>query len=326
MDYRAIEAARVVVKDVLGVRARERIVITSDSHDTAELASLLSSVIAEVGACPIEAWMPRLPYPGAPVPDAVAAIGQAADVWVELNDTYLLGTEVHHRAVEAGLRRFYSMSGMTIGDVIALELEVDRAALAALGQRLADLTSGCSKLEASCAHGTGFQASCLGRVAAPDTSTMPLGQTHVSPVSESVQGVMVFDGSAYPPECLGVLRSTVAVEFTNGRSRVASLGRESDVLRTWQAGLADPTINQLNHFSYGYHPRVPFPTGRLVTDERVFGAICVGFGPPQPYACHQDLTILDATVIADGITVQERGQYVDEEVRRLARILGAPGY
>ena len=73
-------------------------------------------------------------------------------------------------------------------------------------------------------------------------------------------------------------------------------------------------IYRLNHVSYGYHPNVPLPTGRLVADERVFGCLCVGFGPPQPYTSHFDLTMLQPDVFVDGDPIQVNGRYVDEEI------------
>ena len=137
---------------------------------------------------------------------------------------------------------------------------------------------------------------------------------------------MVFDGMAFPPESLGVLGGRITVEFGDGRSRVVGDGREAEVLRAWQRWIDDPGIFRLNHVSYGYHPNVPLPTGRLVADERVFGCLCVGFGPPEPYSCHNDLTILRATVEMDGELIQENGRYVDPQTVELARALHAPGY
>jgi len=238
----------------------------------------------------------------------------------------ILGTPADHGARRAGTRRFYSLSGMTIDDLILLELKVDRLALAELGERLGELTTGKEQLQISCDSVSVFRASIRDRVATPDTTTMPLGQTHVSPIEESVAGRLVFDGSAFPPESLGVLQDTISVEFSDGLSRVTGDGREAQVLASWRRRIDDPGIYRLNHISYGYHPNVPLPTGRLVADERVFGCLCVGFGPPQPYTCHSDLTILEATVHVDDEPIQIKGRYVDPEVRRLARSLGAPGY
>ena len=226
----------------------------------------------------------------------------------------------------AGLRRFYSLSGMTIDDLIMLELKVDRSAQKELGQRLAELTTGHEELSITCRNGSDFRGSIRDRVALPDTTTMPLGQTHISPVEDSVAGRLVFDGTAFPPESIGVLSGTIVVEFANGTSGVVGEGRESDVFAQWQAWTNDPDIYRLCHISYGYHPNVPLPTGRLVADERVFGCLCVGFGPPQPYRCHTDLTILEATVEVDGELIQDNGRFVDHRIQELATFLNAPGY
>ena len=326
MDREAIAAARIVVNDVLNIRDDETVLISNDSRKTQELSSLLAGAIWEANAAPVEVFMTRLRRPGIPVPDLIAAAAQHADVWIELNEIYILGTPVDHDARRAGMRRFYSLSGMTVGDLILLELNVDRPALTELGERLGELTTGKEELRITCDNGSDFRASIRDRVASPDTSTMPLGQTHISPVEESVKGHLVFDGTAFPPDSLGVLADTITVEFSEGLSRVSGAGRESEVLAGWWEWNDDPGIYRLNHVSYGYHPNVPLPTGRLVADERVFGCLCVGFGPPQPYTCHSDLTILGATVHVDGELLQRKGRYLNAGVQRLARHLNSPGY
>ena len=326
MDREAIAAARVVTNQVLDIRDSETVLITNDSPKTRGLSSLLASAVWETGAVPVELFMNKLARPGSPLPSLIAEAARHADVWIELNDIYILGTPADHDARRARARRFYSLSGMTVEDLILLELNVDRVALTELGERLGELTTGKDELRITCDNGSSFRASIRGRAATPDTTTMPLGQTHVSPIEESLSGRLVFDGSAFPPESLAVLKETIRVEFSDGLSRVVGDGREAQVLASWRDWNDDPGIHRLNHVSYGYHPNVPLPTGRLVCDERVFGCLCVGFGPPQPYTCHSDLTILGATVHVDGLPIQIRGRYVDPGVRKLARSLSAPGY
>ena len=326
MDREAIAAARLVINDVLDIREGETVLITNDSPKTQQLSSLLASAVDEGGATPVELLMTKLARPGSPLPPLIAQAARHADVWIELNEIYILGTPADHDARKAGTRRFYSLSGMTVNDLILLELKVDRVALVELGERLGDLTTGKEELRVTCDNGSAFRASIRDRVATPDTTTMPLGQTHISPIEESVSGRLVFDGSAFPPEPLAVLQDTISVEFSDGLSQVTGEGREAQVLASWRAWNDDPGIYRLNHVSYGYHPNVPLPTGRLVCDERVFGCLCVGFGPPQPYTCHSDLTILGATVHVDDEPIQIDGLYVDPGVRKLARSLAAPGY
>ena len=326
MNHESIAAAQIVVNEVLGIQAGDTVLITNDSRKTLELSSLLAGVVLEGGATPVELTMTKLARPGAALPHLIAKAAQHADVWIELNEIYILGTVADHDARRAGVRRFYSLSGMTVDDLILLELKVNRSALTELGERLGVLTTGKEELRITCGNGSDFRASIRDRVAIPDTTTMPLGQTHISPVEESVTGRLVFDGTAFPPESLAVLRDTITVEFADGLSRVTGDGREDEVLASWREWNDDPGIYRLNHVSYGYHPNVPLPTGRLVADERVFGCLCVGFGPPQPYTCHSDVTILGANVHVDGEPIQLNGRYVDSEVRRLARFLRAPGY
>lgn len=325
MEYEALKAARRVMQDVLELTPGEKVLITRDTPDTIATSAVLASAASEAGASVIEVTIPKAAYPGAGLPALLSAAAQAADVWIELNEVYVEGTREHHEASNAGLRRFYCLSGMTVDDLASLEL-VDRPALIALGQRLADLATGCEELLVTCRNGSQFRASIRDRVAEVDASLMSLGQTHIYPVQGSARGRLVFDGAAYPPESLGMLRSTITIEFEDGTSRVVSTGRESQLLSAWQASIGNDSIHDLCHVSFGYHPRVPFPTGRLVKDERIFGCLCVGFGPPIPYPFHNDLEILEPTIEIDGQVIEQDGIYVDPEVQRLARAVGAPGY
>ena len=181
MSPESIAAARVVINEVLGVQRSESVLITNDSRRTDDVSSLLASAAWEAGATPVELFMPKLARPGMPIPSLVAQAARHADVWVELNEIYILGTVDDHAARQAGLRRFYSLSGMTTDDLILLELNVDRASLTELGERLAVLTTGREEIRITCENGSDFRGSIRGCVATPDTTTMPLGQTHISP-------------------------------------------------------------------------------------------------------------------------------------------------
>jgi leucyl aminopeptidase (aminopeptidase T) len=320
---RASRAADRVVLEVLGVTHGETVLISNDTRETLPLSHLLAGAVDQAGATPIEILTAASVFPGAPVPRPLSEAANSSDVWIELNEHYILGTQAHFDARSAGLRRFYSLSGMSVEELIALELDVDRDTVIAFGTRLAELTTGTTELHVECPNGSEFVADCSDREAEPDTSTMSLGQTHISPASAS--GRLVFDGSAFPPAALSPLREKLTVDFDGG-AVIRPDGTAARVARSWQQSLNDPGIFLLNHVSYGYHPNVPVPTGRLVADERVFGGLCVGLGPPQPYSCHMDLTLLAPTVEIDGIIIEERGVYVDEELRRMAAELRVTGY
>ena len=146
-----------MINEVLGIQRSESVLITNDSRRTSELSSLLASAVWEAAATPIELFMPKLARPGIPIPSLVTHAARHADVWVELNEIYILGTVADHAARQAGLRRFYSLSGMTTDDLILLELNVDRASLTELGERLAVLTTGKEEIRITCENGSDFR-------------------------------------------------------------------------------------------------------------------------------------------------------------------------
>ena len=121
MLLESIAAARVVVNEVLNVRQSETVLITRDSWKTQELSSLLANAVSEVNAIPIELSMPMLSRPGAHLPYLVTKSAAYAAVWIDLNEIYILGTIADHNARRGNVRRFYSLSGMTVNDLILLE-------------------------------------------------------------------------------------------------------------------------------------------------------------------------------------------------------------
>lgn len=319
-------AAMTLVTDVLNVSRDETVLISTDPGGDAELPRLIADAVTALRATPIQVVFPPSPHPGSAVHPGLRQLSAGSDVWIELNKHYIEGTHAHIDAEAAGLRRFYSLTGMDAADFVSFVGEVDSETVTAFGERLAELSNGRHELRVSCPNGSDFRASIEGRVAEVDTTLMPLGQTHVFPDEDTMRGTLVFDGSAFPPDALGVLRGTITLEFDGGRARVAAGGRESEVFAAWAADLHDPEIYRMCHLSYGYHPSALFPSGSLVNDERVFGCLCIGFGPPMPYDCHTDLTILEPTVGIDGNVVQRDGKYLDPVLVELAKNLGVPGY
>jgi leucyl aminopeptidase (aminopeptidase T) len=323
-QQRVAEASKVLMEQVLQLTPRDAVLITYDPGSDMELLDVIVAAVGASGASASTMGLGERDYPGDRIPDGLPSLADASSVWIELNEMYLEGTDAHFAAESSGLRRFYSMTGMRASDLPPL-LEVDVGTLIELGQRLADLTTNCEEIHITCENGSDFRASCAGRTAAPDTTWMPLGQTHVSPVEATVVGQLVFDGSMFPPSPVRILEEPVTMEFADGRARVGSDTDESRLLARWMADV-NSGIDRLCHVSYGYHSAVPRPTGRLVNDERVWGCLCVGFGPPMPYPVHTDLTLLRPTVEIDGEIVEREGVYVDTDVRQLARALGMPGY
>jgi leucyl aminopeptidase (aminopeptidase T) len=144
---------------------------------------------------------------------------------------------------------------------------------------------------------------------------------------EHVEGVLVFDGTIWPPESLGVLGEPVRLTVEGGYVRQVEGGREAHLFAEWLAGFDHPAVYLIDHACYGFNPGVLRPTGRILEDERVFGCMQFGIGAtPKAYGspAHTDGVSLTASVWLDDVQIMDSGRYVLPELVELCQAMGAP--
>jgi leucyl aminopeptidase (aminopeptidase T) len=68
--------------------------------------------------------------------------------------------------------------------------------------------------------------------------------------------------------------------------------------------------------------------GRIVVDERVFGAITFGFGTStsRKAATHTDCIVLHPTILLDGHEIERDGRFIHPALVDLCQAMKAPGY
>jgi leucyl aminopeptidase (aminopeptidase T) len=143
----------------------------------------------------------------------------------------------------------------------------------------------------------------------------------------SFQGTLVFDGCLWPPTDVGLLHSPVMLHIEEGYIRHIEGGHEARLFERWLASFDDPIMYMVDHACYGFNPGVSRPTGRILEDERVFGCMQFGIGPASEGApSHTDGVVLNPSVWADAVQLEEEGRYVHPELIELCREMGAPGY
>ncbi|MDE0061779.1 MAG: hypothetical protein OXP09_13425 [Gammaproteobacteria bacterium] len=129
-------------------------------------------------------------------------------------------------------------------------------------------------------------------------------QVNIAPVEETINGVIVIDAS---DSVQGVVHEPYSFTMENGVIAKVEGGSEADVMRAWLAGCNDSIIYKLCHFSLGLNPEAGI-SGRMIEDERKFGAIDFGFGYQNPILggtvgmgdYHVDIMLAGPTVILDG--------------------------
>jgi len=155
-----------------------------------------------------------------------------------------------------------------------------------------------------------------------------LGQVDWAPLEESINGTFVADVTAYPPFELGLLKKPIEIHIERGKIKEIKGEREANIFKNWLLNLQDLNMFNVAHIAIGCNPNAK-PSGNILEDERIWGAIDWGFGSQAPTfkgkfglaKSHTDCVMLNATLKADGITIIENGEFVHPELREISKKL-----
>ena len=137
----------------------------------------------------------------------------------------------------------------------------------------------------------------------------PGAMVTVAPVEKTIMGKIVVDGSLFP---FGIPENPVTLHIKKGVIRDITGGKFASRWKTWVESLHDPVAYQLCHLSIGMNPRAEL-TGWTTEDERVLGAVTVGFGRQNPKwggtitggEHHLDAILTSVTLVAGTNTLLE---------------------
>jgi len=342
MEFELAVAAQKLVRDVLKVSSGEEVVITADTSSDWRVVEATARAAAVVGGKPVvvlhqtpigvgKAADPYLPV------KSLKAVLSAADVWVEFNKNWLLYSTPYWEAVSTGRVRYMCLVGMTADMMVRTIGRVNVELLYEFQDKLAEVTRKSRYMKIKTPAGTDVEFEndpsrpvlVEGKVAGPG-EYMLFGQVDWAPVEESVNGVIVFDGSLWPPEELGLLKGPVKLYVREGRVVRIEGGAEARAFEKWLKSLRDEKMFNIAHIAYGCNPGAKL-TGNILEDERVWGVVEWGLGSQSPTfkgklgpaASHTDGVCLNPTVWGDGEKILEDGEYVHPELRELAQRLKA---
>ncbi|MBT4651276.1 hypothetical protein HOC13_02020 [Candidatus Woesearchaeota archaeon] len=128
---------------------------------------------------------------------------------------------------------------------------------------------------------------------------------------KNANGKIVIDGS-FP--FLGLLREPIYLEVKNNQATIISENNPSNKLKEILQPCA-PNSNQLAEFGIGTNPKAIL-TGKVIEDEKVKGTIHFALGNDLSYGgknnipLHLDGVITKPTIIVDGKTIMEEGNFL----------------
>ena len=343
LDVEVVEAALKLVRDVLGIERGQEVVITADTLSDWRVIEATAAAVRLVGAKPLVAWYPAPQGVGKAADRAVpsrslTSLLKSADAWIELNKAWLLYSSIYDEALKEPGLKYMCLVGMDADMMVRMIGRVDVRALYEFQRALARVTREQRRMRITSPSGTDLSFEndperpviVEGEVTGPG-EYMLFGQVSWAPIEESVSGVIVIDGSLWPPEELGLLKEPVKLYIEHGRIRGIEGGVEARIFKSWLESFHDDRMYYLAHISYGCNPGARL-SGNILEDERVWGVIDFGFGSQAEAfkgslglaSSHTDGICTLPTVEGDKSKIMEDGAYVHPDLARIAdRVLAS---
>ena len=310
--------ARKVVEVCGRVKPGETVLVIADAG-MERIAAAIAAAAHAASAEPIIAHIMPRAADGQEPPAPVAAAMAAADLFVCAVGTSITHTQAVRNAAAAGARGLM-LTQFSEEMMIRGGIEADFDELAPTCEAVASALAGAAHMRLTTPAGTDLTMSAAGRpgnsltciVKPGQFSPLPNVEANVSPVEGSAEGVIVADASI-PYIGIGLLREPVTAKVRAGRIVTIEGGEQAAALSRDLAAKNDPAVYNVAELGIGLNPKCRF-CGLMLEDEGVYGSVHIGIGTNITLggvvkaACHYDLIMTGATIVADGRTILRNGQ------------------
>jgi leucyl aminopeptidase (aminopeptidase T) len=306
------QAVRAVVRDCLGVREGEEVLVVCNPA-TQALGDRMRSEAADAGADATLAVMGERASHAAEPPGPIAEAMAAADVVLAPTVQSLSHTAARKRASEAGAR-IATLPGVT-EEMLARVMSADMEGLRRKGRAVAKALDAASEARITCPNGSELVLSLEGRSAIPDAGeltepgafgNLPCGEGFIAPADG--HGTLVVDGSMAG---IGLAEQTVELVVEGGHLTSARGGQGMAFMELLTAH-GDPGTN-VAELGIGTNEKAKL-TGNILEDEKILGTAHVAFGASAAIGgevqvpVHLDVVVLKPTVELDGEPLVRGGE------------------
>ena len=309
------EAANIALRDCLGIKSGESILVITDI-DKRKIGYAFWESARNLGA---EAMMteiiPRRTH-GEEPPKAVAEFLKHVDVFIAPTSKSLSHTQARRQACEAGARGA-TLPGITIS-MMRRTLAADYDRIAGDAMKAATYLTKRATAKVTTPAGTNLIMSLVGMSGIADTGqflkpgqfgNLPSGEAFIAPVENSAHGTIVIDGSMAG---IGMLSEPIRLTVRNGYATKISGGKEARQLRKLiqPFGRLGRNIAELG-IGTNYKAKI---TGNILEDEKVAGTVHIALGDNASIGgtvsvpSHLDGLLLNPTLEIDDQTIMEHGK------------------
>lgn len=314
------KGARTIVEVCAGTKPGEKAVIVTEPC-MMPMAEAIASAVAAAGAEPIITVMTPRESDGQEPPASIAAAMKESNVFFNVVNKSITHTRATRDAAEAGSRGMM-MTQFSEEMLMGGGITADFRAIAPQCEAVAKALEGAEKIHLTTPLGTDLIFSAKGRrgnaltcIISPGMfTTVPTIEANVSPLEGTAEGTIVADASI-PYIGIGLLSEPVVAKVEKGMIVNISGGAQADLLKENWESKNDPMVYNVAEMGIGLNPECRF-IGCMLEDEGVYGSVHIGtgtnitLGGTVKAACHYDLIMTGATIVADGRTILKDGKIV----------------
>ncbi|MGB9792193.1 MAG: leucyl aminopeptidase [Thermacetogeniaceae bacterium] len=336
------KAGYIIANEMCRIKKGESVIITVDSVMDFKPVEEIAKASEAAGGKVMVAWHSTPNGYGKvadpQLPDCLKEAIPAADVWIELNNQWLLYSSPWTEAMANGRTRYLFLGGLDRERITRCIARLDMDLQEKYQNKVVELTKKARKMRITTPAGTdvtfdnvpGRPVTNELRADVPGPHFL-VGQIGWAPREESINGVIVFDGSfsGGGEADFGILAHPIELVIKEGKIVEINGQEEAKKLSSWLKKLDDPKMYYLAHVCYGFNPGAKL-TGLCTEDERVWGSTEWGIGYQGPMfqgnlgeaVTHADGICLNSTVWVDDELLMEEGKVVHPELVDLARAMG----
>lgn len=326
MSKKALKlGAQKLIETCIGLSKGEELVIFCDSARI-DLANACAKASLDVQAYPSVFMIPEAERPIQRLSEVMKTSMEEADAALIMLSHLQTETKFRAQIVEYTRRRPIRVANMPGIERAHFEkyIPISYEELVFNTQRVASALLKAKKVEVSTKAGTRIEIPLGGwgsRAVEAETGlltepgfwcNLPAGEAFVMPILRKANGIIVVDGSIPNLPIKQPLRITVEKgQITDIQPKECE---ECDALsRSFEQGGSNSRV--LVEFGIGTNDKIVSVEGSIIADEKIKGTVhfgfgsSVGFGGPIKAGNHDDLVVLNPTVVLDNVPLIEEGRF-----------------
>jgi len=318
-DNALYSAATIAVRDCMGVKSNENVLIVVD-EPMREIGHALWKAARDISKDVLMVEMaPRLTN-GEDPPAEIAALMKVFKVVLCPTSKSLTHTNARRAASDRGVR-IATLPGVT-SEIMVRCMNADYNLIAARTKKLCSMLEKTSVVKVTSPAGTDVVLPMKGRKAHASTGlfretgqwgNLPTGEAYLAPLEGKANGIMVVDGSMAG---VGMVSTPIRIDIRDGFAADISGGDEAAKLNTLLRPHGREGRN-VAEFGIGTNDRAIL-SGKILEDEKVMGTIHIAFGDNKSMGgsvavpSHLDGLVKFPSVWFDEIQIMKDGNFLVE--------------